>query len=993
LLPPICQTAGPDANAELTQKVGEWISNKPGALSKYGPIGLWDTSNVTLMVSLFRSADQFDENLSAWDLSRVTDTSAMFNAASRFNSDLSSWDVSQARFTNQMFHDAANFSSDLSSWDVSSLETSVAMFYRASVFTSDLSSWDVARIHDMNYMFEKAWKFTSNVSSWQVQYGAETESMFQDTLVPDEYESSLPCWATTTACPLPIAFAGSRKSLQHSLGVTTVDPAKMSATNTYRVGTTYRIAPLAIKLETAHTYSLIDPPDGFYINPRTGVVIGTFGVDDVTVQSDNATDSKPPLSVTLQVIALADNRRAEVEKYIMHVEDRDTFALKLGDRIIDKRYQDQYLAEVTGEATVVLVHTPFRIAARHVDQNKTVLSEGGFDDVTFTFKVYDTTTGSPINNELERLSIKPQGELLGEFSTNEVGKLSIIITAADGGGEKFEMKPFFLDVRQLDVDIPAFGPNNKECSNNGLAVDESGDPLDGTFTSCDCNALNFVGENCDERCPEGTNKNAETGKCADEPSQSATSTILAAIAGAIVLLLLLTAGIIRYHHYQLSMQPVDFDEVNLRMLKNGTIMDGQLFSDCKPRELKRSNLVLLEKVGSGSFGAVWKAMLDESSTTRSPEYQVAAKTVLEGAPLNARTELATEAAVMAQLAGHKNLVSIIGVVTSGTPLILVLSYCDHGSLLSHLAVGIAAGQAVSVVNKLDFAAQTARGMEHLSRRHFVHRDLAARNVLLTSGQSPSNLVCKVADFGLSRVGASSERSSFPSGTDDDKYHYYRSQKGVFPVRWTAPEAMESLLFNQSSDVWSFGIVLIELVQDGDRPYLNARINSDVMSLTMSGQRHQQPPGCSDRLYAIMMRCWDADPRKRPSFTDLASDLEQLCSCAALWGEDIVKSSDGGDNGGQHNFSALQTRDLVSTSSGFENELRTITESVEYELLGCEETGDFLRRTLPEYEPLVRGCHGVEHAVPLFLADTNTATGLDCNGDDHDKRKLRTTFVV
>jgi ephrin-B len=104
----------------------------------------------------------------------------------------------------------------------------------------------------------------------------------------------------------------------------------------------------------------------------------------------------------------------------------------------------------------------------------------------------------------------------------------------------------------------------------------------------------------------------------------------------------------------------------------------------------------------------------------------------------------------------------------------------------------------------------AKGMEHLASLSFIHRDLAARNVLVAAG-----MTCKVADFGLSRgVGVAAE----PAGEEDEveEKDYYRSQKGVFPVRWTAPEAMESLKFSSASDVWSFAITCNEVLCDGDR---------------------------------------------------------------------------------------------------------------------------------------------------------------------------------
>jgi serine/threonine protein kinase len=236
-------------------------------------------------------------------------------------------------------------------------------------------------------------------------------------------------------------------------------------------------------------------------------------------------------------------------------------------------------------------------------------------------------------------------------------------------------------------------------------------------------------------------------------------------------------------------------------------------------------------------------------------------------------------------------------------------------------------------------------MEHLAGRRFVHRDLAARNVLLTSGQSACNLVCKVADFGLSRVGTCGGRKCKLEGTD-----YYRSQKGVFPVRWTAPEAMESLVFNQASDVWSFGILLIELIQDGDRPYHNLRSNSDVMLLTMTGRRHHQPSGCSDELYAIMMRCWDAEPKKRPVFTDLVAELDQLHTHVTVWGAvdgHKVSSTESSDSG----VGAGTLQSVVVLANGV------------------------------EYAPLVRGesSAGSAHSAPVTYSDPSVGTGTPQDG--------------
>ena len=174
-----------------------------------------------------------------------------------------------------------------------------------------------------------------------------------------------------------------------------------------------------------------------------------------------------------------------------------------------------------------------------------------------------------------------------------------------------------------------------------------------------------------------------------------------------------------------------------------------------PRELKRSWITLVDRLGTGQFGEVWKALLKENNY---PEYLVAAKTCLnqqEAHPLTAaassrasmiaKEDLLQEASVMARAGQHVNLVSLIGVVTRGSPWTIVVSFCEHGDLGAKLEANASEGKPFSVEHKIGFCGDIAAGMGHLALQRIVHRDLAARNVLLATG-----MTCKVADFGLSR---------------------------------------------------------------------------------------------------------------------------------------------------------------------------------------------------------------------------------------------------
>ena len=187
----------------------------------------------------------------------------------------------------------------------------------------------------------------------------------------------------------------------------------------------------------------------------------------------------------------------------------------------------------------------------------------------------------------------------------------------------------------------------------------------------------------------------------------------------------------------------------LELLRDaGELDEEQMANFSVPREIQRSMLETNEILGAGAFGEVLKGSLNEYKVTGVPAYTVAIKTVKDGGNnSDAIHEFNREAAVMALVSDHKNLVSLIGVVTRGVPLMMVTQYCEHGSLLDLLRKQADGhGPLVHRPKSVHWVGyEIALGMHHLIDLSFVHRDLAARNVLLDQ-----DMVCKVADFGLSR---------------------------------------------------------------------------------------------------------------------------------------------------------------------------------------------------------------------------------------------------
>ncbi|XP_047522609.1 vascular endothelial growth factor receptor 1 isoform X1 [Pieris napi] len=150
---------------------------------------------------------------------------------------------------------------------------------------------------------------------------------------------------------------------------------------------------------------------------------------------------------------------------------------------------------------------------------------------------------------------------------------------------------------------------------------------------------------------------------------------------------------------------------------------------------------------------------------------------------------------------------------------------------------------------LAWAFQIARGMEYLASRKVLHGDLAARNVLLAEDN-----VVKICDFGLAR-----------SIYKNDEYQ--KKENSPLPVKWLAIECMVDRIFSTQSDIWSFGIVLWELFSLAQTPYPNIS-PANLLNWLSEGHRLEKPTYSDDRLYDVMLKCWEKKPTMRPSFSEL-----------------------------------------------------------------------------------------------------------------------------
>ena len=434
-----------------------------------------------------------------------------------------------------------------------------------------------------------------------------------------------------------------------------------------------------------------------------------------------------------------------------------------------------------------------------------------------------------------------------------------------------------LDVQPSDTANLQNGPEGKGCE-NGVPVDTI--KYDGMYT-CDCTGTHFAGELCSkcnalwsgENCTLSNTQARQIQETADQSqANQSKANLLGGLLSAIGAFAATIAAAVRIRAHRHSMKPTDFVTLFDEMVAAGDIVSEEEAEKRAriPREIKRSFLDLVEPVGQGQFGQVWKGLLDESSIGGAPSYLVAAKTVLDSkiSP-EAQLDLKAEALVMSQVGGHVHLVSLVGVITRGDPLVVIISFCEHGSLLSLLRQRAEKEHSpLGIKPKMKLGLAIAKGMQHLASKHYIHRDLAARNVLVATG-----MVAKVADFGLSRELKDHDGPEHGEGRSDEDAdkEYYRSRKGVFAVRWTAPEAMETLMFTVASDVWSWSLVMVEIYQDGGKPFSHLQV-SEIRSHVLADNKHARPAGCSPAMYKILTKCWALDPVERPTFEAIVGEM-------------------------------------------------------------------------------------------------------------------------
>ncbi|XP_006145139.1 ephrin type-B receptor 6 isoform X1 [Tupaia chinensis] len=256
------------------------------------------------------------------------------------------------------------------------------------------------------------------------------------------------------------------------------------------------------------------------------------------------------------------------------------------------------------------------------------------------------------------------------------------------------------------------------------------------------------------------------------------------------------------------------------------------------REVDPTYIKIEEVIGAGSFGEVRRGRLQPRGRR---EQTVAIQALWAGGAESLQMAFLGRAAVLGQFQ-HPNILRLEGVVTKSRPLMVLTELMELGPLDSFLR------QREGQFSSLQLVAMqrgVAAAMQYLSSFAFVHRALSAHSVLVNS-----HLVCKVARLGHSPQGPSCL------------------------LRWAAPEVLAHGKHTTSSDVWSFGIVMWEVMSYGERPYWDMS-EQEVLNAIEQEFRLPPPPGCPPGLHLLMLDTWQKDRARRPHFDQLVAAFDKM----------------------------------------------------------------------------------------------------------------------
>ncbi|XP_048259853.1 mitogen-activated protein kinase kinase kinase 11-like [Haliotis rufescens] len=275
----------------------------------------------------------------------------------------------------------------------------------------------------------------------------------------------------------------------------------------------------------------------------------------------------------------------------------------------------------------------------------------------------------------------------------------------------------------------------------------------------------------------------------------------------------------------------------------------------RPFEINFSELQLEEVIGVGGFGKVYRGIWKEETVAVKAARQDPDEPVIDDVRKEAK---------LFWLLNHPNIAALRGVCLKEPNLCLVMEYAAGGSLNRVLN-----GRRIPPDILVDWAFQIAKGMHYLHEEAplpLIHRDLKSSNILLKETinvDDLSNKTLKITDFGLAREVDKTTRMS-AAGT----------------YAWMAPEVIKSSRFSKFSDVWSYGVVLWELLT-GETPYKGIDALGVAYGVAVNKLTLPIPSTCPNLFADLMADCWHQEPHERPTFQAILQRLEEIAKSSFM----------------------------------------------------------------------------------------------------------------
>ncbi|KAI8533269.1 hypothetical protein RHMOL_Rhmol11G0284600 [Rhododendron molle] len=278
-------------------------------------------------------------------------------------------------------------------------------------------------------------------------------------------------------------------------------------------------------------------------------------------------------------------------------------------------------------------------------------------------------------------------------------------------------------------------------------------------------------------------------------------------------------------------------------------------------------------LGEGGFGKVYKGWLEEKLTSRNGTGSVVAVKKLSSESMQGLEEWQSEVDFLGRLS-HPNLVKLVGYCWEDKELLLVYEFMQKGSLENHLFGRGSAIQPLPWDIRFKILLGAARGLEflHTSEKHIIYRDFKASNILLDGSYN-----AKISDFGLAKLGPSASQS-----------HVTTRVMGTYG--YAAPEYMATGHLYVKSDVYCFGVVLVEMLTglhaldttrpsgrhnlvDWIKPYLGERRKlKHTMDSRLEGK---YPSKAALQIAQLALKCLGPEPKTRPSMKEVVEIMEQI----------------------------------------------------------------------------------------------------------------------